>query len=414
MKRLLSYIPIILVLWAGNVQAQEALGKYLQIAGENNPGLKAKFSAYYATLEKIPQAKALPDPRVSFGYFVSPIETRVGPQRAKLGVSQLFPWFGTLKAKENVVIQLAKARYEAFEQAKSKLFLEIRSAYFQLYFIQKGIDITNENMLILNTFQQLAVIKIETGKVSVVDELRVEMEINELKNQRSYLQDSKLALEVKFNKLLNRQGNLPIRVPDTLWSRNIGSSKTELLDSILGQNHLLKQLEYKIRSWKKQEEVAKKLGKPQVSVGIDYAIIGKSANPNLGKENGRDALFLPKVGISIPLYRKKYRAKVKEAIFNMESNEYQRENQQNELVALFEMGFKDYQDADRRIELYRRQLQLAEKSLNILLVSYSSDGENFEEVLRMERKVLKYALEFDKARADKNAAVAFFDYLIGK
>jgi hypothetical protein len=32
----------------------------------------------------------------------------------------------------------------------------------------------------------------------------------------------------------------------------------------------------------------------------------------------------------------------------------------------------------------------------------------------MERKVLKYALELDKAKADKNAAVAFINYLTGK
>jgi hypothetical protein len=58
-------------------------------------------------------------------------------------------------------------------------------------------------------------------------------------------------------------------------------------------------------------------------------------------------------------------------------------------------------------------LQLAEKSLAILLTSYSNNGQNFEEVLRMERKVLTYALELDKARADNNASAAFITYLAG-
>jgi hypothetical protein len=49
-----------------------------------------------------------------------------------------------------------------------------------------------------------------------------------------------------------------------------------------------------------------------------------------------------------------------------------------------------------------------------LISSYSSDGVEFEEVLRMERKLLKYALELDKARADKNASTAFINYLTGK
>ena len=39
---------------------------------------------------------------------------------------------------------------------------------------------------------------------------------------------------------------------------------------------------------------------------------------------------------------------------------------------------------------------------------------NFEEILRMERKVLKFNLELEKARADKQAAISFINYLMGK
>ncbi len=410
----INYITIILLLFVVKAQAQTELTDYLIIGAENNPGLKAKFSEYNAALEKIPQVGTLPDPTLSFGYFISPIETRVGPQRMKLGVSQMFPWFGTLNAKEDVAIQMAKAKYEAFEEVKSKLFYDIKSAYYEVYFIQKGIGITKENITILNTFQQLAIIKIETGKTSVVDEMRVEMEINELKNQLAYLIDSKYAIEVRFNNLLNRDDASSIEVPSILWNDSLSISKSELIDSIITQNHFVKQLEYKMKSWEHQETVAEKMGMPQFTLGIDYAVIGQSSNPNLGSENGRNALLLPMVGVSIPLYRNKYKAMVKEASLYLESTQFEKEDKENQLTSLFEMGYKDYQDADRRIDLYKKQLKLAEKSLNILLISYSADGENFEEVLRMERKVLKYSLEIDKARADKNATVAFINYLTGK
>ena len=122
MKKIITYIFIILSLLVVKVQAQTELDNYLKIGAENNPGLKAKFSEYNAALEKVPQVGALPDPTVSFGYFISPVETRVGPQQAKFGIKQMFPWFGTLNAKEDVAIQRAKSKYEAFEELKSKLF----------------------------------------------------------------------------------------------------------------------------------------------------------------------------------------------------------------------------------------------------------------------------------------------------
>ncbi|MBL4594541.1 MAG: TolC family protein [Flavobacteriales bacterium] len=105
---------------------------------------------------------------------------------------------------------------------------------------------------------------------------------------------------------------------------------------------------------------------------------------------------------------------VREASFKIEATQFQKEEKKNQLTILFEKGYKDYKDGERRIVLFQKQLKLAKKSLNILLTSYSSNGQNFEEVLRMERKMLKYGLELDKARADKNAAVAFINYLIGK
>ncbi|MDF1674660.1 MAG: TolC family protein [Vicingaceae bacterium] len=408
------YIFIILGLFLNSIHAQSELDNYLKLGAENNPGLKAKFSEYNAALEKVPQVGSLPDPTISFGYFITPVETRVGPQQAKFGVMQMFPWFGTLGAKEDVVIQQAKAKYEAFEETKSKLFFDIKSAYYNLYFVQKGIAITRENIAILNTFQQLALIKVETGKSSVVDEMRVEMEKNELENQLAYLLDTKWVLEVNFNKLLNQPIETSIIIPDDLWDENLAYSKEILLDSISNQNHMIKQLDFKMASFQKQEIAAHKMGGPKISIGMDYILIGNSDNPMVGNESGKDAILFPKIGITVPLYRKKYKAMIREASLNIEATQFQKEDKQNQLTILFEKGHKEYKDGERRITLFQKQLKLAEKSLAILLTAYSNNGENFEEVLRMERKVLKYALELDKAKADKNAAVAFINYLTGK
>ncbi|MCZ6900119.1 MAG: hypothetical protein O7F74_07760, partial [Bacteroidetes bacterium] len=63
---------------------------------------------------------------------------------------------------------------------------------------------------------------------------------------------------------------------------------------------------------------------------------------------------------------------------------------------------------------YQRLYGLAKQSLDILLAEYTSAGSDFEEILRMDRQVLKYALELEKARADQNTSVAYIQYLMGK
>lgn len=406
----LSGLLMLFALLTLSVSAQEDLNNYLETAAKNNPGLKARFNEYMAALEVAPQVKALPDPQVAFGYFIQPVETRVGPQQFKLSASQMFPWFGTLKAKENAAVQMAKAKFEVFQEAKSKLFNEVRSTYFNLYFFNKGVTITQENLELLRTIQNMAMIKVEAGMVPVVDEYRIEMELGDLENQLALLKDKFYTQQVMFNNLLNTSANNPVSLPDTLWETEPSISKIAMLDSIRAQNHQLLSLDWQAESLQYKKEVAQLMGKPGFKIGFDYTIIGKGNN-NMA---GTDAIMLPTVGITIPLYRNKYKAMVNEAVYRETAKKQEKLDKQNVLATVFEQTWKDFSDAKRRVALNERQADLADKSLNLLETAYTTDNRNFEEILRMERKLLKYKLELEKARADKQAALSFIDYLMGK
>jgi len=410
MKTIKNTIGIFLILTSIMVSAQDDLNRYLQISAENNPGLKAKFNEYMAALEVAPQVKALPDPEVAFGYFISPVETRVGPQQFKFSASQMFPWIGTLKAKENAAMQSAKAKYEAFEESKSKLFNEIKSTYFNIYFNRKGIEITLENIDILQTFRNLAIIKFEAGLVSAVDEYRLEIEIGELENQLALLRDKQLLLEVMFNNLLNIDKHSAVITPEFLWTEDFPLTKQAAMDSIRRLNHQLLNLDFQQIALQYQQEVANLMGKPSFKVGLDYTIVGKGDNNFVGT----DAFMFPNAGITIPLYRNKYKAIVKEVVYLATAKENEKADKTNMLETLFENGWKDYLDANRRISLYISQLNLAQKSVRLLEIDYTTGNKYLEEILRMERKVLKFNLELEKAKADKQAAISFIHYLMGK
>ena len=401
---------IFFLLISSMVRGQEDLNRYLETAAENNPELQAKFNEYMAALEVVPQAKALPDPQIAFAYFVSPVETRMGPQEFKISASQFFPWFGTLAAKENAAIELAKSKYEIFEETKSKLFKDVKAEYYNLYFNQKSIHIILDNMDLLQSIQKMATIKVEAGLVSMADEYRVQMEMNDLENQLAGLKDRQWVLETSFRNLLNADDKLTIYLPDDLWRTDFPLTKQAAVDSIQNKNHQLLQLEFKQAALAFKKEAAKREGMPDFKIGLDYIFIGEGEN-NL---SGKDAFVFPTVGISIPLYRKKYKAMVQEVAYLESANQSSKENKLNLLETLFENAWKDYLDAERRIGLNERQLELARKSLKILESEYATANSNFEEILRMERKVLKYKLELEKAIVDKQATIAFINYLMGE
>lgn len=408
MKNKTIIITIFLAL-SSSLFAQDVLNQYLETATKNNPALKAKFNEYNASLEKIPQVGALPDPQLTFGYFIMPVETKNGPQQAKVSFTQMFPWFGTLNSKEDIFISASKAKYEDFEDAKSNLFFDVKSTYYDLYFIKKGIDISLGNIEILNTFKRLALIKIEAGTASGVDELRVELELNDLENNLALLKDNWFVNSVKFNNLLNVENNANIQIPKTLWIDDLQYSRQAIIDSLIINNHQLRSLNFLKESFAYNEHLGKKQGLPNIILGVDYTAIG---NVGTSPVAGKDALMV-KAGITIPLYRKKYSAMINEAVIQQKVIEDKKLDKINVLETLFETVYSEYTDANRRIILFKKQSKLAKRAIKLLENEYANSGKNFEEILRMDKSILKYSLELEKARADKQASIAFINYLMG-
>lgn len=409
MFKIRLYIIIFIGFFSVTITAQEKLNEYLTIAANNNPGLKMAFNQYMAALEKAPQVSSLPDPQIAFGYFIQPIETRMGPQEFKFSATQMFPWFGTLKAKENAAIAQAKAKYERFEEEKSKLFQEVKANWYNLYFNLKATIISKANMAILKSFKQLANTKVEAGMASAVDLYQIQMEIYDLENQIALLIDNQFHLEVSFMNLLGSNESINFSIPDSLSTEDLLLSKEAVWDSIRIKNHQLIDLDLQMAALNYRKDVAQKAGAPDFSLGIDYSVIGKGDN-NL---SGNDAIMFPKVGLTIPLYRNKYKSMVQEVVYLETAKSFEKSNKINVLENIFEKTWNEYIDAQRRLSLYAKQVELAQKSLRMMETEYANTSTNFEELLRMERRQLKYQLELEKAAADNLASMAFIDYLMG-
>ena len=194
--------------------------------------------------------------------------------------------------------------------------------------------------------------------------------------------------------------------------KDLPYEKVSLLDSIYASNHEIKSIDHKLNAFLNQEIAAKKLGGPSFNIGLNYIIVGKDPN-SIASDNGKDAFLFPSIGISIPIYRKKYKGMIKEAQYLQEAEIEGKANTKNTLSSVFEITYKDFNDGQRRIELNEKQSGIAKQVLDVLITSYSTNSKDFEEVLRIERQLLGYRLAYQKALTDKNAATAFMYYLLG-
>ena len=84
----------------------------------------------------------------------------------------------------------------------------------------------------------------------------------------------------------------------------------------------------------------------------------------------------------------------------------------NSLQAEYYQAVQLYQDAKRRVKLYDNQYQLASKSLDLMLKSFSVSSSALTDVLRIRQQTLDYELKQVEAIADLNTAIAWLKRLM--
>jgi len=403
-------ILLIVTFLVGTSFHAQSLHDYFKIAAGNNPGLKAQYAQFEASLQKVSQVNSLPDPTISFGYFISPVETRVGPQKARFSLTQMFPWFGTLEAQGDAASFIAESKYQSFLDTRNKLIYQVSSAYYPLFEQKEEIKIVQDNIDILEAYKAISNSKFKNGNGSLVDVLRVDIMLKEAQTDLEILKMKENPLIVFFNKLLNRDENAAIVIEDSIAIKFVEDSYRK--DSLLENNPLLNALDLKIKSEKAFENAANKQGLPKFGVGLDYVIVGERNDINV-ENNGKDVV-MPMIAVSLPIFRGKYKAAKKEAQLMQESYTYQKQEVSNSLISDYERTLFEIQQQEELITLFDIQIKESEQVLNLLFKSYGNSGKEFEEVLRMQQQILKYEKLKIKALVNYQIAMAKLNYITSK
>lgn len=403
-------IIITVILFSGLGLQAQTLEDYFKIAAENNPGLLSQYKEFEAALQKVPQVSTLPDPSFSFGYFVSPVETRVGPQQARFSLTQMFPWFGTLKAQGDAATLMAEAKYQSFLDAKNKLYFDVSAAYFPLYELREWMKIEERNIAILESYKTISNSKFKNGNGTLVDALRVDIMLKEAKTNLAILNKKKNPLMAAFNKLLNRDELQTVVIADSIVVEPVLSDYNK--DDLTVDHPLLNSIDLKTKASEASERAAIKQGFPKLGLGLDYVMVGERTDMTL-VDNGKDVL-MPMLTVTLPIFRGKYKAAVKEAQLMQESYSFQKKEIANSLNSNYEMALFDIRQQTDLVSLFDEQIEESKQALNLLYTAYGNSGKDFEEVLRMQQQLLKYDKLKITALSQYRIAMAKLDYITAK
>ncbi len=390
----------------GNFIHGQTLHEYIAEAIENNPQIKAVTQKYKASLEQVNAARSLPNTTIGAGYFVRETETRTGAQKAKFSAEQKIPWFGTLKAREENAIAISDIDKNTIEVAKRKITLQIKKSYYTLYGLKAKKEIYIEQKKLLEYYKEILLIALENDKATTIDILKVTVAQNELNDKIEVTKGKILNAEVRFNKILDRDGFEDLVVPDNLIIPE--EEPTMVLSEIAYHPELLK-YDLENLAIQKQEKVNSKESLPSLSLGLDYIIVEERPNQEF-IDNGTDS-WMPKVSLSIPLFTKKYKTKEKTLKIEEEGIEYQRSSVENALEQLLEEAINDRITTRINYDTQQKNIKQTKEIEKITLVAYQANRIEFNELLEIQQMLLSF--ESKKIEAIQNYFIqtAIINYL---
>ncbi|MEE8576796.1 MAG: TolC family protein [candidate division Zixibacteria bacterium] len=382
-----------------SVDSAATLGSYLAYAAIQSPALRRAFYNWKSALEKTGYVGALPDPMISFGYFIENVETRVGPQEQKFSLKQTLPWFGTLGAKKDMARQSANAAFRKYEAEKLRLFYSVKAAYYDLYYLGRDIALTEENLELMKFWESIARVKYKVALKQHPDLIKAQVELGKLEDRLLTLKDKVSPTAARLRAIVNLPDEMTLTLPTVISTSETAVDKDRVLSDALENNPDLQAIEHLIDRERAGVRLAGKASLPSFTVGVDYIATGEALNASMD-ESGKDP-FIVGVGINLPIWFGKNSSKKREAAARLQSAHYHHADAENRLTALVERIVFNYSDALRKTKLYRDGLiPKATQALNASYTAYQAGTADFLNVLDAQRQLLAFQLQFERALAD--------------
>ncbi len=385
---------------------------FVRLALFRSTELESSYQQWVAMSQRVPQARALPDPRLNVGFFANEVETRAGAQQARIGISQQLPWSGKLRASEDAAAAEDRAAWVRYTAIERSITRRVVTALYTIHELDATIEITRENLELLSSFEDSVRSRFRFGGGSQSDLVRTQVELGILDDRLASIESSRSTPVAQLNALLDRPHDTPVGPITELPVPPLDIPLDSLIEQSERTNPMLIALSERVSAEQSRTKAARYAGKPELTVGVETIFTDDAIIPGIA-ESGDDPLLLT-LSVNLPIWREKYNAQVKESIANRLALAHERESTRNDLSARIVQSHFDFTDAQRRVDLYEKTLiPKATESIQTTLASFRTGSGGFTDLLDAQRTLLEFQLNALRARTAQGVALAHLHELIG-
>jgi cobalt-zinc-cadmium efflux system outer membrane protein len=388
-----------------------ALDGLIDEALTRNPEIQASHQQWQAALEKVPQARTLPDPTFGVQLWNFPQDVDIArslgrTQNTILTLSQRFPFPGKLQLNAEVATRTAGIRQQAIRAKELDVIARLKQAYYELYLAHKEINVHHEQIEVVQHLFDTARTKYRAGQGTQVDVLKAQVELSDLYQRLPVLEQRRQTAAAKVNTIVDRAPELPLGVPRDPPATVTEKTAEELEQVATAMRPELKVASVAIERSQQARAYAERQYYPDFEVGVQRF-------QNFQATDGFGAIGVMSLPFSF-WTKGKYDAGVREAKAAEAAARADLHTWQN--VTRFQISelLAKVRAQQRVVDLYRTTiLPQAEQNMDAARAGYRTGRNGFLDVLEAERALLEFRLAYYRGLTERETQLAFLEQVIG-
>jgi outer membrane protein TolC len=343
--------------------------------------------------------------------FLRSVETRVGPQQARVSLQQSLPWPTELTGRHDAAVAQARVAQAQFDAVVLDVSAQVLQAYWTLWEVRATRRTHSAHVVVLEDLSATLRARLEIGAATLADVQQVDL-------TRARLEDSLLSLDARERRAVaslravigGSPGELPT-VQNPFQAQQPVLNLQQVTQRAL-EHPLLGAAGAREDAAQAAVQVAQSQRAPGLTLGVDWIPTGPSAMDDA--ESGRDALMLG-VGFRIPLWQRSYAEDVRSMAAMQDLRAAQSQGLRLQLSAQVEDAYIRVVDGARRVDVVQSSLlPQAEGTYTSLLGSYAVGKANVAQVLLAQRDLLELQVLLDSEQAELERSWAELEQLCGQ
>ena len=382
------------------------LEQCISIAVQQNPLVLSSLQQYQASLARVSQAKALPQPSINYDSDLQPKFLNFKDSgESYFGGSWNLEFPGKRYLRGKIASKESNEIMAEIELLKLDIVFQVKQAFYGLLLAQEKLKYVQQDLELAQDFLKKAELKYDAGDVAKVEVLRARVEASKAANEvRTATNEVKLSKAI-LNFLLARKKYTPLEIKGELKRPSIILNVDELMQRALAFRPEIKRINFSLE----RENLTKK--QAYLSYLPDFEL-GVSKHRIEGEGKWWDVTL----SFPIPLFFwQPKKGEIAEAQANIEALKRKTEHLKNAITLEVEEAYMNALTANNQIQLFEDEiLAQAEEVYNMFLFSYQEGEIGGIELIEARRTLIEAKKSYADALYNYDTALAALEKSIGQ